>query len=123
MMAQLLMDHSSKSVIIDATGNRRRYRRLARERMEAFAEVYVSCPLEICMDREADRKSQWVEKNLYKRAREGSLPGGMPGVSVPYEAPENPEVTVHSDRLSPGEAAGKIMDYIRFRWLNRDPSG
>jgi adenylylsulfate kinase len=110
-------------VIIDATGNRRRYRELAREHIEAFAEVYVSCPLEICMEREAGRKPQWVMENLYQRAEEGRLQGDMPGVSVPYEEPEDPDLTVHSDKLSPGEAAGKIMDYIRSRWLNRNRVG
>jgi adenylylsulfate kinase len=118
MMAQLLVNHSAKSVIIDATGNRRKFRQLARERIAEFAEVYVSCPLNTCMKRESGREGGSVEEDLYQRAVEGSLEGKLPGVSVPYEEPEDPELIVHSDRLSPGEAAGKIMDYIRARWLN-----
>lgn len=122
MMARLLTIHSSKNVIIDATGNRRRFRQLARERIPEFAEVYVSCPLETCIQRETGRDVQFVEKDLYRRAAEGALQGQLPGVSVPYEKPENPEVVVDSDRMTPEEAAGKIMDYIRSRWLNKNKS-
>jgi adenylylsulfate kinase len=55
-----------------------------------------------------------VEKDLYRRAGEGSLNGEMPGVSVPYEPPLDPEVIVRSDVLSPAESAEKVMDYVRF---------
>src|SRR5690349_6700187 len=37
-------------VVIDATGNRRAYRAPARERFPAFAEVFVDCPLERCIE-------------------------------------------------------------------------
>jgi len=116
MMAQLLVEQGEKSVIIDATGNRREFRDLARRLIHEFAEVYVKCPLEICMAREAARWGQLVQKDLYKRASEGELKGELPGVSAPYEEPENPEVLVTSNLLSPHESAKTIMEYIRLRW-------
>jgi len=116
MMAHLLIEQGEKNVIIDATGNRREFRDLARRLIREFAEIYVKCPLEICMAREAARRDQFVQKDLYKRASEGALKGELPGVSAPYEKPENPEVLVTSDLLSPHESAKRIMEYIRLRW-------
>jgi adenylylsulfate kinase len=114
-MAQLLGEQGT-NVIIDATGNRKRYRELARRLIPEFAEVYVKCPLEVCMNREGSRDSSLVDKGLYRKARSGDLSGGMPGVSSPYDEPEDPEVTVDSSELSPGESADRIMDFVRSRW-------
>ena len=116
LMAQLVKEHSPKNVIIDATGNRRAFRDLAREKIPEFAEVYVTCPLEVCRSREASRETENVEKNLYKKAKSGQLTGDFPGISTPYEEPLDPEVVVPSDRLSPRQSAEKIMDFVRSRW-------
>jgi adenylylsulfate kinase len=115
MMARLLTTECGKNVVIDATGNRRKYRDLARRLVPGFAEIYIECPLEICTKREALRRGGHVGKDLYRRAGEGSLSGDMPGVSVPYEPPVDPEVIVRSDVLSPVESAEKIMGYIQSR--------
>jgi bifunctional enzyme CysN/CysC len=53
---------------------------------ENFIEVFVDTPLEICEDRDP--------KGLYKKAREGKLPN-FSGISSPYEAPENPDITIN----------------------------
>lgn len=116
MMAQLLTHEGGKNVIIDATGNRREFRDLARQLIPDFAEIYIQCPLKTCEEREALRRGQIVEKDLYRRAMKGALKGEMPGVSAPYEAPEHPEVVVRSDILSPEASAERIMAYVRFRW-------
>jgi adenylylsulfate kinase len=117
LMAQLLLEHSGKNVVIDATGNRRAFRNLARERIPEFGEIYIQCPLEICQSREALRDGRSVEKNLYQKAKAGQLEGALPGISVPYEEPQDPEVLVPSDRLEPPESAKRIMDYVRSRWM------
>jgi adenylylsulfate kinase len=116
-MAQLLVVHSKKSVVIDATGNRRAYRELARRLITEFAEVYVACPMEVCKERESLREKGSVQSDLYRKASQGVLEGGMPGVTAPYEVPENPEIEVSSDILSPRESAGRIMAYITSRWV------
>ncbi|MCF8127907.1 MAG: adenylyl-sulfate kinase [Deltaproteobacteria bacterium] len=85
-----------------------------------FAEVHVKCPLEICMLREAERRVQPVQKNLYKTASEGALKGELPGNSAPYEEPENPEVSVESDLLSPHESAKRITAYVVSRWRGEE---
>ena len=116
MMAHLLVDQGEKNVIIDATGNRREFRHLGRGLIQEFAEIYVKCPLEICTAREGARRGQPVQKDLYKRASERKLEGELPGISAPYEEPENPEVEVPSDLLAPYESAKKIMAYVKSRW-------
>jgi adenylylsulfate kinase len=116
LMAQLLVEQGEKNVIIDATGNRREFRDLARRLLPEFAEIYVKCPLEMCKAREASRRGQPVQKDLYQSAAQGKLRGGLPGISAPYEEPENPEVLIQSDLLSPQESAKMIMAYIRSRW-------
>ena len=116
MMAHLLVDQGKKNVIIDATGNRREFRHLARGLIQEFAEVYVKCPLETCMAREGARRGQPIQEELYKSASEGKLKGELPGISAPYEEPENPELVVESDVLSPYESAKKISNYVKLRW-------
>jgi adenylylsulfate kinase len=116
IMAQLLVDHGAKNVIIDATGNRREFRELARRLIREFAEVYVKCPLKICQARETLRQGQLVQKHLYKKAIDDRLKGQLPGISTPYEESENQELEVSSDILSPQESAKKIMNYVRSRW-------
>jgi len=116
MMAKLLVEHSEKGVIIDATGNRRHFRELARTLMAEFAEIYVSCPMEVCQAREPSRARKEVQSDLYRKAKQGRLEGGLPGVSAPYEEPEFPELQVESDVLTPRESARKIADYVQSRW-------
>jgi adenylylsulfate kinase len=117
LMAQLLVERCEKNVIIDATGNRKEFRELARRLIPEFAEIYVKCPLQTCEARETSRQGQLVHKNLYKHAAEGKLQGALPGISVPYEEPEKPEVLLASDVLSPHESARRIMQYIKSRWI------
>ena len=121
--AELLVSEGNRDVIIDATGNRREFRDLARELIADFGEIYIECPLKTCEGREALRRGQPVEKDLYERARQGVLRGGMPGVSVPYEPPEHPDVVVRSDILSPEESAERMMAYVRSRWLQARAQG
>merc|ERR1712099_190695 len=56
-----------------------------------FMEVFVDEPLNVVEDRDP--------KGLYKKAREGKIKG-FTGIDAPYEKPENPEVHIHTDRLS-----------------------
>lgn len=116
IMAQLLVEYGGKNVNIDATGNRKEFRELARSLIPEFAEIYVKCPLETCRAREASRRGQPVQKDLYKSASEGKLKGELPGISAPYEEPENPELVVESDVLSPYESAKTISNYVKLRW-------
>lgn len=115
-MAKLLVE-SGKSVIIDATGNRRRYRDRARASIPKFAEVYVKCPLELCMEREGTRRAEHAPPGIYAKA---TKPGAtVPGINVPYEEPMNPEVVVDSETMSVEECAKSVVEFIGRRYGKR----
>ena len=70
---------------------------------ENFVEVFVDCPLDVCEDRDT--------KGLYKKARQGMIKE-FTGISSPYEAPENPDVTIHSDSMTLEDSVMQIFDYV-----------
>lgn len=68
-----------------------------------FIEVYCKCPLAVLMQRDA--------KGLYKKALAGEIPN-FTGVSDPYEEPDKPEVTCHTDRETEKESLNKILQTL-----------
>lgn len=111
-----LLTRNGVNVVIDATGNLRRYRENARSNIPKFIEAYLECPLEICMERESKRgKTYHAPKQIYAKALEGKAPT-VPGVGQPYEPPINPEITVNTARLTPEQAAQKIFETIIKMW-------
>ncbi|MEW6570958.1 MAG: adenylyl-sulfate kinase [Nitrospirota bacterium] len=98
------------NVIIDATGNLRKWRELARQLIPGFIEVYLRCPIDVCVEREKQRKeTHEAPKDIYKKGAEG---WPVPGMVVPYEEPLNPEVIIDSDKTSAGEAVARILNEI-----------
>lgn len=71
---------------------------------EGFVEVFVDCPLEVCEQRDT--------KGLYKKARQGTIKE-FTGISSPYEAPENPDITIHSNAADLDNGVLKIYEYIQ----------
>ena len=55
-------------------------------------------------------------KGLYKKARAGEIKE-FTGISAPYEAPENPEITIRTDQLSVEDCVRKIVDYLAEKGL------
>ena len=68
-----------------------------------FVEVHVAAPLQVCERRDP--------KSLYKRARAGEI-RNFTGIDAPYEEPENPEITIHTDRESVKESVGRLLDFL-----------
>lgn len=101
-----LLANRGVPVIFDATANRRAYRDEARKQIRQFMEVYVDSPLDVCISRDP--------KGIYQGARSGA-PAAVPGLQVPYEAPENPEVVVHGDRENPREAGKRVIEALLKR--------
>ncbi|MBE0426258.1 MAG: adenylyl-sulfate kinase [Nitrospirae bacterium] len=94
------------NVIIDATGNMRRWRELARQFIPGFIEVYLKCPIEICMQREKQRlETHEAPKEIYKK---GAAGWPVPGIVVPYEEPLNPEITIETDKTLLKETIARI---------------
>lgn len=76
----------------------------ARRETTNFIEVFVKCPVEVCMERDV--------KGLYNKAIAGEIKD-FTGISHPYEEPPNPEITVETDKETPEESVGKILAYIQ----------
>ena len=111
-IGRVLTEHGI-SVIFDATANRRSYRDRAREQIPRFIEVFVACPLEICIQRDP--------KGIYRKAREGKA-SHVPGVQSAYEPPESPDIVIHGNQDDPKEAARRVVDLLAgkgflVRWL------
>ncbi|KAI0387316.1 adenylylsulfate kinase [Hypomontagnella monticulosa] len=68
-----------------------------------FVEVYVDIPIEVAEQRDP--------KGLYKKARAGEIKE-FTGISSPYEAPENAEITIRTHENSVEECVAQIV-----RWL------
>jgi len=98
-----LLASNGINVIFDATANRRRWRRKARETFPLFLEAFVDTPLEVCMERDP--------KGIYARAFEGKATT-VPGRQVPYETPERPEARLDG-RASPDLSADTILTAMR----------
>lgn len=104
-----LLTANGTNVIIDATGNLRSYRDEARRQIPKFTEVYLECPLEVCMEREVKRANTHnAPRRIYSKAFEGKAPN-VPGVGQPYEPPLRPEVTINTITSSPMEGARQIV--------------
>lgn len=107
-----LLTENGVNVVIDATGNLRRYRDHARKELPRFIEAYLECPIDVCMEREAKRGNTYLApQRIYARARKGNAPT-VPGVGQPYEPPRNPEVAIDTTKFSPEECAQKILEAI-----------
>ena len=96
------------NVIFDATAHKRKYREYARQIINKFIEVYVFCPIDICIERDT--------KGLYKLAMEGKITT-LPGLQVPYEEPENPDVVVDTYKEKLDNIANKILRTIFLKLL------
>lgn len=89
--------------IVAAISPYRESRDRIRTEIGNFVEVYVLCPLNVCMQRDG--------KGLYAKALRGEI-ANFTGVSDPYEPPLNPEVVVETDRESPEESFRKILEKL-----------
>lgn len=68
-----------------------------------FVEIYVAASLEVCEGRDT--------KGLYKKARAGEIKN-FTGISDPYEAPVNPELTVDTGSQTLDESAEVVLNYL-----------
>ena len=98
------------NVIIDATGNMRRWRDLARELIPRYSEIYLKCPIAECMDREQQRQqSHGAPRDIYKKGEKG---WPVPGVNAPYEEPLAPDLIIDTGKNSVPEAVELISRKI-----------
>jgi adenylylsulfate kinase len=103
---------SRNNVIVLATfvSPFREARREARHQIGRFVEVYVRCPVDICMKRDV--------KGMYKKAREGKITH-FTGVDDPYEEPEHPELILDTDKESVDESVEKVIrSLVKLQYIS-----
>ncbi len=69
-----------------------------------FVEIFIDTPLEVCQERDV--------KGLYKKALAGEIKN-FTGISSPYEAPLNAEITLKTTEGSPDEMAQQVISYLK----------
>ena len=69
-----------------------------------FIEVYCACDLSVCEQRDP--------KGLYKKARAGEIKQ-FTGIDAPYEAPENPEISVDTGKNSVEVCTERVLEYLK----------
>ncbi len=108
-VAKLMAD--SGTVVITAfispyRRERRRAREIALEGNAEFIEIFVDAPLEVCEERDP--------KKLYAKARAGKI-RDFTGIDAPYEAPEDAEIVVRTDKQDLGQSVTTILDQLMPR--------
>lgn len=68
-----------------------------------FVEVYINTSLEECERRDV--------KGLYAKARKGEI-NNFTGISAPYEAPVNADITITTENTSIQDSAQQIMNLL-----------
>ena len=71
-----------------------------------FIEVHIDCSLDECERRDT--------KGLYKKARAGLIKN-FTGIDDPFEAPENPEITIDTEKLTVEQSVKMIINYLSSR--------
>ncbi|WP_271023226.1 sulfate adenylyltransferase subunit CysN [Rhizobium sp. RCAM05973] len=100
-----LMTDAGLIVLVSFISPFRSERQMARELMPdgEFIDVFVDTPIEECVRRDP--------KGLYKKAMAGQIPN-FTGISSPYEAPENPDIHLHTLGHDPLDLAHRVEDYL-----------
>ena len=73
-----------------------------------FILVHISTSLEVCEKRDV--------KGLYKKARDGKILD-FTGIDSPFEDPENPDITIDTDKIELENAVDIVMNYLRQHFI------
>ncbi|PJF40169.1 MAG: adenylyl-sulfate kinase [Chloroflexi bacterium] len=103
-----LLSRNGVAVLASFISPYREARENIRKETTNYIEVFVHAPLDVCADRDV--------KGLYAKAFAGEIPN-FTGVSDPYEAPENPEIVVHTHQETVEESVAKILTYLETHGL------
>ncbi len=99
-----LLTRNGIAVLTSFISPYRELRDYARREIGNFVEIYVKCPVEVCIQRDT--------RSMYKKALAGEIPN-FTGISDPYEEPLKPELVIESDKESLEESVTKVMTKIK----------
>ncbi|ACO46334.1 adenylyl-sulfate kinase [Deinococcus deserti] len=101
-VAGLLAKHGV-TVLVSAISPYAETRREVLANLPNPTEVFVDAPLAVVTERDV--------KGLYLKALAGEIPH-FTGVSDPYEAPENPDLHLRTDRISVQDGLKQLLDHL-----------
>ncbi|ANE56298.1 MULTISPECIES: adenylyl-sulfate kinase [Methylomonas] len=78
-----------------------------------FIEIYCSCDLAVCEQRDT--------KGLYQKARQGEIKW-FTGISSPYEVPLHPDLIVETGRDSLDDCVDRVMEFLAVRGVIELPT-
>jgi adenylylsulfate kinase len=99
-----LLTRNGIAVLTSFISPYRELRDYARREIGDFVEIYVKCPVEVCIQRDT--------RGMYKKALAGEIPN-FTGISDPYEEPLNPEVLIESDKETLEESVARVIDGLK----------
>ncbi|MEO0550358.1 MAG: sulfate adenylyltransferase subunit CysN [Pseudomonadota bacterium] len=101
-----LMSDAGLITLVSFISPFRSERQMARNMMSdgEFVEIHVDTPLNVAEERDV--------KGLYKRARAGEIKN-FTGIDSPYEAPNQPEITIDTVDATAEEAADQIVKWMQ----------
>jgi adenylyl-sulfate kinase len=111
-VAERLTYHGA-AVVCSAISPYRDIRERVRSTIPTFVEVYVKCSVEECARRDV--------KGLYQKAFRGEITG-FTGVDDPYEPPQDPELVLDTERLSPDECLDRLVARLEELGYLRPPA-
>jgi bifunctional enzyme CysN/CysC len=109
-----LMTDAGLIVLVSFISPFRSERQLARSLLGPgeFFEIFIDTPLEVAEARDP--------KGLYRKARAGKI-RNFTGIDSPYEPPENPEMHIHTGRVSAEQAAEQVIGHLHLAgMIDRD---
>jgi adenylylsulfate kinase len=97
------------AVVVAAISPYREARGEVRAGVDNFVEVHVAAPVSTCVERDV--------KGLYAKALAGEIKN-FTGVSDPYEAPLEPEITLHTECETVQESVAAVLAWLEAENLS-----
>ena len=91
------------NVIVSALTASKDARRLVLDSVNNLTVVYIKCSIETCAERDP--------KGLYAQAKNGEI-DTLVGVNSEYLAPDNPDLIIDTEDLSPDAAVDAIIKHL-----------
>jgi adenylylsulfate kinase len=101
-MARLLARHDVIPIVTAITPYQES-RDFNRRELARYLEIYVDCPLDVCVSRDA--------QGLYRKAMRGDIRHFV-GVDDPYEVPKTYDLRILTGRESSEESAARLREFV-----------
>jgi adenylylsulfate kinase len=107
-----LLVHHGVVVVVSAISPYQSIREEVRSTIGEFVEVYLNCPLEVCMQRDP--------KGLYRKALAGEIQN-FTGIDDPFETPRQPDIEIDNGKEYPEKCLHDILSCLEA--LHKIPPG